>query len=178
MIGISIGVIVAASIYLLMLPDNSRLDEADVAKRVAKANPPAMEAQQTKPSVASTPVLKKTPVADGKPSEKRYASGASDFEVSAEEAYARNQMFEYEALDTFPLHTIETHNPLQPQAYGPQPGEIWIRVKVEHGRELKDIMAQVADLYRTTVRAEGPVTVMHWVGGRPHARYQYPPAGE
>ena len=95
-------------------------------------------------------------------------------EVTADEAYARNQMFEAEAMEAFPLHTINTHNPLEPQAYGPRPGEIWIRVKVEHGRELKDIMAQVADLYLAEVQGEGPVTVMHWVGGRPHARYRYP----
>ncbi len=89
--------------------------------------------------------------------------------------YESSKMFEEEALEIFPLHTVQTHNPLEPDKFGPPKGEIWVRIKVDHSREFKDIMAQIADFYKEVTYFEDPVTVMLWVGGRPWAKFQYPP---
>jgi hypothetical protein len=93
--------------------------------------------------------------------------------------YALTKQFEAEALDIFPLHTVESYNPLKKTGeFGPAEGEVWIRMKVEHSPEHKDIMAQVADHYKMVTRYEKPVTVLLWVGGRPWAKYQYPATDE
>jgi hypothetical protein len=93
--------------------------------------------------------------------------------------YELTRQFEAEALDFFPLHTVQAHDPYQePGEFGPAEGEIWVRIKVDHAPEHRDIMAQVADHYKMVTGNENPVTVLLWVGGRPWAKYQYPPPGE
>ena len=102
-------------------------------------------------------------------------TSTKNFDSENELEYESNKMFEEEALEIFPLHTVQTHNPLEPDQFGPAKGEIWVRIKVDHSREFKDIMAQIADLYKEVTYFEEPVTVMLWVGGRPWAKFQYPP---
>ncbi|MCP4115247.1 MAG: hypothetical protein GY737_07505 [Desulfobacteraceae bacterium] len=100
-----------------------------------------------------------------------------DYDVEVE--YQQNKEFEAEALETFPVHTVQTHNPKDPKAYGPPKGEVWIRIKPENAREMNEIMAQVADLYRETAAEYGEeITIMHWVGARPYARTSYAPDGQ
>ena len=96
----------------------------------------------------------------------------------AEMEYYLNKEFEADALASFPLHTVQTHDPRHPEKFGPRKGEVWIRIKVQHSREFKDIMAQVADLYREVTWYDEPVTVMLWVGGHPWAKFQYQPSEE
>ena len=83
------------------------------------------------------------------------------------------QVFEEEALRNFPLHTARAFDPLSPDPYGPRRGEVWIRIKAEQSREMKQIMAQVADLYRDLAASPEPLTVIQWVGNRPFARFEY-----
>ena len=94
----------------------------------------------------------------------------------AEERYALNKEFEAAALETFPVHTVQTHDPRHPEAFGPKKGEIWVRVKVEEALWYKDIMAETAELYRELTYYDEPVTVMHWVGNRPYAKLSFPEA--
>lgn len=91
----------------------------------------------------------------------------------AELASVLTELFMTEAMETLPLLSLHTADPLQPEKKGPQKGELWIRINPANSYETRDIMAQVADLYRTTVRYEEPVTVMLWVGGQPMARFEY-----
>lgn len=123
--------------------------------------------------------------------------------AEAELALVNNQIYEDVARDTLPSLSIQTHNPvwvLEQEAAGegsvswdeedqsgplpapeagefgmiqPSEGEIWIRIPVDYASEHRDVMAQYADLYRTETGYEGTVTVMLWVGGRPHDRQQY-----
>ena len=101
-------------------------------------------------------------------------------EYDADTEYQLNQIFEAEVMETFPVYTVQTHNPIEekknPKFFGPPKGEIWIRIKPENSREMREIMAQVADLYHQN--AENPddeITVLHWVGGRPWAKETYGP---
>ncbi|MBI9092844.1 MAG: hypothetical protein JEZ12_26810 [Desulfobacterium sp.] len=98
----------------------------------------------------------------------------------AETEYQLNQIFEAEVMETFPVYTVQTHNPIEekknPKFFGPPQGEVWIRIKPENSREMREIMAQVADLYHEN--AEHPddeITVLHWVGGRPWSKETYGP---
>lgn len=104
-----------------------------------------------------------------------------------EEIYLKAQVFRDEALEIFPLHSVEIHRPesMDPgyveengiqikKAYGPPPNEIWIRIQPESAREMKEIMAQTADLYRQYVNGyDQNVRVVHWVGGRAFAAATY-----
>lgn len=100
-----------------------------------------------------------------------------DYDVEVE--YQQNQEFEAEALETFPVHTVQTHNPKDPNAIGPPKGEVWIRIKPENAREMNEIMAEMADLYRETAAEYGEeITIMHWVGAQPYARTSYAPDGQ
>lgn len=93
--------------------------------------------------------------------------------MSAEVEHETIQYFESEALKDFPVHTIETFDPLQPNPNGPKRGEVWIRIKAENSREMKEVMAQTADVYREITGSMEPVTIMHWVGNRPYAKFTY-----
>ena len=103
-------------------------------------------------------------------------------ELSEHEAkqreYELNREFEEEAKEILPLLSIQTNNPLDAKAFGPRRGEIWVRVKPDNARELKQIMEELAELYRTHTGYEGGITIMHWVGGRPHFKMRFPASGE
>jgi len=103
-------------------------------------------------------------------------------EVSERQAkqreYELNKEFEEEAKEMLPLLSIQTNNPLDTKAFGPQRGEIWVRVKPDNARELKQIMEELAELYRSRTGYEGSITIMHWVGGRPHLKMTFHANGE
>ena len=95
-----------------------------------------------------------------------------------EEIYLRAQVFRDEALTVFPLTSLSIHRPdslarAETQesggriSIGPPANEIWIRIKPENSNEMKEIMAQTADLYRQYVSEyDHPVRIVQWVGGR------------
>lgn len=85
------------------------------------------------------------------------------------------QVFAEEALRNFPLHTARAFDPLSPDPYGPRAGELWIRIKVDNSREMRQIMDEVANLYRDLSGSDETITVLHWVGNRPHAKFDYGP---
>ncbi|MBW1682511.1 MAG: hypothetical protein JRJ83_13950 [Deltaproteobacteria bacterium] len=94
-----------------------------------------------------------------------------------EREYELNQEFEAEARDVLPLLSIQTNNPLDSKdskTFGPPRGEIWVRVKPDNAGDLKQIMEELADLYRSRTGYEGAITIMHWVGGRPHLKMTFP----
>ncbi len=91
-----------------------------------------------------------------------------------EREYELNKEFEEEAKEVLPLLSIQTNNPLDTKAFGPRRGEIWVRVKPDNAKELKEIMEDLADLYRADTGYRGSLTVMHWVGGRPHLKMTFP----
>jgi hypothetical protein len=95
--------------------------------------------------------------------------------MNADVEHETIKYFKSEALSAFPVHTVETFDPLQSNTNGPKRGEVWIRIKAENSREMKEVMAQVADLYREITGSMQPVTVMHWVGNRPYAKFTYEP---
>lgn len=98
-------------------------------------------------------------------------------EVSERQAkqreYELNKEFEEEAKEMLPLLSIQTNNPLDTKTFGPQRGEIWVRVKPDNARELKQIMEKLANLYRSRTGYKGTITIMHWVGGRPHLKMTF-----
>ncbi len=109
-----------------------------------------------------------------------------------EDIYLRAQVFRDEALDAFPLYSVEIHRPkgLDPgyieengiriyKSYGPPPNEVWIRIRPENAREMKEIMAQTADLYRDYMNQyPHPVRIVHWVGGQIFAAATYNADGQ
>ena len=95
-----------------------------------------------------------------------------------EREYELNKDFEEEAKEVLPLLSIQTNNPLDTKAFGPRRGEIWVRVKPDNAKELKEIMEDLADLYRADTGYRGSLTIMHWVGGRPHLKMTFPANGE
>lgn len=99
------------------------------------------------------------------------APGGADLDKVVQHEIA--EVFAEEALRTFPLHTARAFDPLSADPYGPSPGELWIRIKADNSREMKHIMDQVANLYRDVSGTAEPVTVIHWVGNRPFAKFDY-----
>lgn len=121
------------------------------------------------------------------------------------EVYYKAQIFKDEALETFPLYTVQIHKPNAAtenrnestdssavadsgtistnniavvEDFGPKPGEIWVRIKPENANEMKEIMAQTADLYREyTNTDDGNVTIINWVGGQPYFRMDFDASG-
>ncbi len=98
-------------------------------------------------------------------------------ELEKELRYHLNKEFEEEAKEVLPLLAVVTPDPRETHSRLKE-GEIWIRIMPGKSREMKDIMAQTADLYKETTWYDKPVTVILWVGARPWARFQYPPPGE
>ena len=99
-------------------------------------------------------------------------------ELSKELRYHLNREFEEEAKEALPLLAVVTPDPRETEHRRLKEGEIWIRINPGNSREMKDIMAQTADLYKKSTWYDKPVTVILWVGGQPWARFQYPPPGE
>ncbi|MCD4719830.1 MAG: hypothetical protein K8S13_08210 [Desulfobacula sp.] len=113
-------------------------------------------------------------------------------DVDEEAVYLTAQVFRDEALETFPVYTVRIHKPesigsdfeesgsqaAEQKAFGPGSNEIWIRIKPENAREMKEVMAQTADLYRQYVNEyDKDVKVINWVGGQPWASIVYSPDG-
>lgn len=95
-----------------------------------------------------------------------------------EEEYEQNRFFETLVKGSFPVHTIQTHNPLDTDVPGPPKDEIWVRIKPENAGEMNEIMSELADLYRDiSAGYQEDVVVMHWVGAQPYARKTYSPDG-
>ena len=104
---------------------------------------------------------------------------AQDSEREAKQReYELNKEFEEEAKETLPLLSIQTNNPLNTKAFGPRRGEIWVRVKPDNARELKQVMKKLGELYRSQTGYDGTITIMHWVGGRPHLKMTFSPNDE
>jgi hypothetical protein len=110
-----------------------------------------------------------------------------DLDYQDEEVvYLKAQVFRDEALETFPVYTVEIHKPESLESdnpgtktFGPDKNEIWIRIKPQNAREMKEVMAQTADLYRQYVNEyEEGIKVIHWVGGQPWASTVYSPDGQ
>ena len=176
--------LVVAMIFYLFKPGNERCYDA------VSDTKPLQSASASRTSKApSLPVTPLSPAADIEKTKIPEPAPSTTMETKKEDQvlvekeckdpqkeleYVLNKMFEEEAKEIFPLHTVQTFNPVEPELYGPKEGEVWIRIKVEHSREHKEIMAQVADLYKDVARHDKPVTVMLWVGNRPWAKFQYP----
>ncbi len=97
---------------------------------------------------------------------------------SAAKEFRQNRFFETLVKKTFPVYTVQTHNPVHPKAFGPPEGEIWVRIKPENAGEMNEIMAEMADLYRDiSEQYNKKIIVMQWVGGQPYARKTYFPDG-
>jgi len=126
-------------------------------KKMAK---PAFDSAKTKQNISGSKNIK------------NYGIQPDEKEMELE--YQLAQEFEAEALEVFPVHTVQTFNPYDPDAFGPPKGEVWVRIKAENAREYKDIMAQISDLFTTVTYYSEPVTIMNWVGGRPQAKQTYP----
>ena len=108
------------------------------------------------------------------------------------EIYVKAQVFREEALEIFPVYSVEIHRPesvdtgwveengiMIKKSYGPPPNEVWIRIRPENAREMKEIMAQTADLYREYVNGYGhDIRIVHWVGGQAFAAATYNSDGE
>ncbi len=103
------------------------------------------------------------------------SEGADALALTEEEQaniYRRAQVFRDEALEVFPLLSMSIHTPefmadKNSGGIGPRSGEIWIRIKPENSGEMKEIMAQTADLYRQYVKEyDRPVRIVLWVGGQ------------
>jgi len=103
----------------------------------------------------------------------RYSNSITERQAKERE-YELNKEFEKEARDVLPLLSIQTNNPLDTKAFGPQRGEIWVRVKPDNARELKQIMKKLVDFYRSRTGYEETITIMHWVGGRPYLKMTFP----
>ena len=108
-----------------------------------------------------------------------------------ETAYYAALVFKDEALATFPVHTVDIHTPesMLPKRTDsagrpipwPNPGksEIWIRVKPGNAREMREIMAQTADLYRLYAHEHNEnIRAVNWVGGQPWAAATFGPDGK
>ena len=175
-------VVVLIVVYILKPGNEQSYDAAPDTKPVQSATASYMKAP-------SLPVTQLSPASDAEkvkiqePATLRIETKEED-QVFVEEEYedpqkeldyALKKQFEAEALEIFPIHTVQTFNPVEPELYGPREDEVWIRIKVDHSREYKDIMAQIADFYKESTRHDEPVTVLLWVGGKPWAKFQYPP---
>lgn len=119
------------------------------------------------------------PIAENEDNEdenrKEITEETTEDDAQKELDYQMREMFKEEAMEFLPLQAVVTHDPRNPdRPRSPREGEIWIRIKPENSGETRDIMAQVADLYRDVARYDEPVTVILWVGGRPWVRFRYP----
>jgi len=152
--------------------------------------PPVVTAPQPEPEIITpAPEPKESPAVVPEPENKKIIAEKIKPPVApaqvmappvddAELEYEQNQFFETLVRESFPVHTIQAHNPLNPEAPGPPEGEVWLRIKPENAREMNEIMAEVADLYRDIAgQADEDIVVMHWVGAQPYARHTYSPDG-
>ena len=141
------------------------------------------------PRQPDKPALKKE--AHGFPTENKAAPMQEQALTRAEEEeiYLRAQVFRDEALEVFPVYSVEIHRPksldtgwveengiMVEKSYGPAPDEIWIRIRPENAQQMREIMAQMADLYQTYAGVYGrSIRIINWVGGQAWAAFTYPP---
>lgn len=116
---------------------------------------------------------------------------ALDIIEDEEAIYYDALVFRDEMLATFPVYTVKIHKPESISekegesdkghtvvAAPKKSNEIWIRIQPENAREMKEIMAQTADLYRLHVKnSSDNVVVINWVGGQPWARMEFDSQG-
>ncbi|MBL0714049.1 MAG: hypothetical protein JJV98_10155 [Desulfosarcina sp.] len=124
------------------------------------------------PRVPAEPVSESMRPDESPPREEIIAADVKE-NAQADLEHARTEVFKAEAMATLPLLTLHTADPFQPDRPGPRRGEIWIRIQPNRSGETRDIMAQVADLYKSTLQYEESVKVMLWVGGQPIARTDF-----
>ncbi len=103
--------------------------------------------------------------------------------------FQKAMVFRDEALTAFPVYSVQVYQPesvsetaQEPVLTGnpitPRANEIWIRIKPDNAREMREIMAQTADLYREHVDAPSEnIVVVNWVGGQAWARMEFDPDG-
>ncbi len=175
---IAFFILVCALIFFLTQHKNGKLDTAIPEKKLQASHigkpAPKTSLMGTNSKAVKLNEIRSKTVKSAKQKQLAQNNTGAERNKELEYEYELNKEFEAEAIDTFPLHTINTFNPLKPEPYGPKKGELWIRIKVEHSREFKEIMAQVADLYKDVANYNNPVTVLLWVGNRPWAKFTYP----
>lgn len=161
------------------------------AQPQAKASLPKPDWDELKKQLP--PLPRKEKIAEKKA---KSPSGGSwtetDYPANPEQVYYNALIFRDEALATFPVYTVEIHKPesiirTSKQDAGdgpwqappnPRPNEVWIRVKPANAREMTEIMAQTADLYRQYVdNYQQNVRIINWVGGQPWASREFGPDG-
>lgn len=152
--------------------DEPAIPDDGVSRNESPISPPSKVASKTLDQTASSPRDETADTIDVKTPEQEPKQPENRMDDDEYEQML-NEQFEAEALETFPLYTVDTYDPLFPNQYGPPRGEVWVRIKPEASREAKDIMAQIADLYKISTYYEAPVKVMNWVGGRPHMQFEY-----
>lgn len=109
--------------------------------------------------------------------------------VDEEAVYYKSMVFRDEALSVFPVHTVQIHQPksieediqtgrIGGKNFGPKPNEVWVRIKPDNAKQMREIMAQTADLYREYVNENKEnIVVVNWVGGQAWARMEFAPDG-
>ena len=148
-------------------PKTGKLQKQIKMQPDTEKNPPM---EMTSGVVESVAPLEESNL-DSAPEKDVSAEILPDAQAELESALLQN--FRAEAMETLPLLTIHTADPLKPDKPGPKRGDVWVRINAGNSKETRDIMAQVADLYRTALKYDDPVTVMLWVGGQPMARFEY-----
>ena len=77
-----------------------------------------------------------------------------------------SKSFKQEAMSTLPLLSVDVADPANAEIKnGPQPGEVWIRIRPEKSALTQTIMAQTGQLYKD-IYGQQQVDVLLWVGGR------------
>ena len=154
-------------------PDNPS-PEAD------PAGPAVPNEVQTEPAPAPPADMVEAPVPEPAP-------GTPEKVVDEVEQYYRAMVFRDEALESFPVYTVQVHQPTSIEEdlqegriggkdFGPKPNEVWIRIKPDNAGEMREVMAQTADLYRQYVNEyDEKIVVVNWVGGQAWARMEFSP---
>lgn len=142
---------------------------APETEKIPEPEPEPVKAEPVKKTIEKVAEKTPAPVVEEDP---------PPYQSNEEEEYEQNQFFEALVKGSFPVHTVQTHNPLDTDAPGPPKDEIWVRIKPENAREMNEIMSELADLYRDiSAGGKKDVVVMHWVGAQPYARKTYAPDG-
>ena len=202
--GLAVGAVIAAVLVLRSGdsvretssdPDsNSSRDQTFV--QAPRPKPEALPQARSGPDSPESPVTKtssspQVPVE----SEPEGAAMAPDNPDSAsattadEAVYYQAMVFRDEALSTFPVHTVQVFQPdsvkedlqtgrIGGKYFGPKANEVWLRIKPESAGQMREIMAQTADLYREYLgQTSENIVVVNWVGGQAWARMEFGPDG-
>lgn len=150
------------------------------------AGPDSSKGVEPKASVLSVDGNKA--VFDPTPAETR-AVLPEEIPVDEEAVYYKAMVFRDEALGAFPVHTVQVHQPKSVEEdiqtgkiggknFGPKPNEVWVRIKPDYANQMREIMAQTADLYREYLNENTEnIVVVNWVGGQAWAKMEFSPDG-